>query len=182
MVTGLVRNLIAGLKLVSLAPVHRDAFVLQTDQLIALLLIAIALQVGGAAIPYWPVAGIWAYGLGLILLRYTIMLAVLQVLAGALGDWRQAGPMQVMVLAGAIWAQTLWLIVANTIDWAALPVYSGFVISNAFLGLSGIVAVRALRLCLSTSLAVSVAGGALLVVLIGASGMLLDGAPLFRRD
>lgn len=176
----LMGNLAAGFRLIACLPVRGEMFVARTDQLILLLVLAMAIQLGGAAIPAWPIAGVWAYGLGVMMLKFTAILACLQGFAWMLGDWRKAGGLQVMVLSGGVNAELAWLILANSIDWRVLPPYAGFLIPNSFLGFLAIATLRGLRMQFGLPWVWSALLGALLAVILLALGLKLGGVPLYQ--
>ena len=178
--SNLIRNLSASLRLIACLPVRAEAFVIRTDQLILLLSLSIGLRLFGSSIPYWPVTGVWAYGSGLLLLRFVLVLAVLQAVAWLYSQWREAGALQIMVLGGALLADIAWFVVANTVSWSALPLYAGFLIPTAFLGFWALATMRAMQLVLGAGWVTSALAGAGLAAGLLLLGLTLNGAPIFQ--
>lgn len=182
MIANLVRNLFAGLRLIAFMPVQSSSFVIRTDQLISLIFLAIALRLGGALIPNWPITGIWPFGVGVALLRITLLLALLQVVGLIFGQWRSAIVLQVMVLSGAILADIAWSVVANVADWRTLPLYMPFLLSTAFLSLWGVATLRAVRMTFGASWIKAACSGTALLASILLVAMQFEGTPIYKTS
>ncbi|MBY8976605.1 hypothetical protein KHP62_12350 [Rhodobacteraceae bacterium NNCM2] len=180
MIRELVQNLGAGLSLARGRAAAAGRLVCTTGQLLALVALHAAMPIAGNLVETWPPAGVFWYGVGLVLLPIALTLALVEGAARLMRVGRLAGQIQVAVLATGFWIKVTWLILANFMPWKLLPLYSAFLLSVGTTFLWAIAGYQAMRLIGGRGRILSALFGLTIPAAMIGSHMIFGSFPVFR--